>query len=144
MIHCDANIPCNLTKKLLTITAIIEAVTGLGLLTAPALLARLLLGGSLDTPAALTVGRVGGTALLAISVACWLSRENGRALVIAMLLYNVFVGGLLVHAALALALSGLGLWPTVALHVAFAFWCIACLRSKRDGTAVEISQLKTS
>ena len=114
-------------KKLLTITAVIEAVTGLGLLAAPAVLAQLLLGGTLDTPAALTVARVGGAALLAISVACWSSRENGRALVAAMLLYNVVVVGLLVYAALALALSGLGLWPAVALHLTFAFWCLACL-----------------
>ena len=119
-------------KKLLTITAIIEAATGIGLLVAPAVLAQLLLGGSLDTPAALTVARVGGTALLAISLACWLSRENGRALVAAMLFYNIFVAGLLVYAALALSLSGLGLWPTIAVHLAFAFWCMACLGSKRQ------------
>jgi hypothetical protein len=118
-------------KKLLTITAIIEAATGVGMLAAPAVLARLLLGGTLDTPAALTVARVAGTALLAISVACWLSRENGRALVTAMLLYNVFVVGLLLYAALAVALSGFGLWPTIALHLALAFWCMACLRRKR-------------
>ncbi len=117
-------------KKLLTITAIIEAATGLGLLAAPAFVAQLLLGGTLDTPAALTVARVGGTALLAISVACWLSRENGRALVVAMLLYNVVVIGLLVHGALALALSGVGLWPAVVLHLAFAVWCMASLRTR--------------
>ena len=118
-------------KKLLTITAIIEAATGVGLLAAPAVLTQLLLGGTLETPAALTVARVGGTALIAISVACWLNRENGRALVAAMLLYNVVVAGLLIHAALALSLSGLGLWPTIALHLAFAFWCMVCLGSKR-------------
>jgi hypothetical protein len=118
-------------KRLLAITAALEAGTGIGLLVAPVVVTRLLLGGTLDTPAALTVARVGGTALLAISVACWLGRENGRALVTAMLLYNVIVVGLLVHAALALALSGLGLWPAVALHLAFAFWCMACLGSKR-------------
>jgi hypothetical protein len=121
-------------KKLLTITAIIEAATGLGLLAAPAVLARLLLGGTLDTAASLTVARVGGTALLTISLACWLSRENGRALVVAMLLYNVFVVGLLVHAAVALAVSGFGLWPTIAVHLAFAFWCMACLGSKHSAS----------
>jgi len=125
-------------KKLLTITAIIETATGLGLLAAPAVLAQLLLGGTLDTPAALTVARVGGAALITISVACWLSRENGRALVAAMLLYNVVVVGIL-----ALALSGLGLWPAIALHLAFAFWCMACLRSKRVGMTAEVSQPKT-
>ena len=130
-------------KKLLTITAIIEAATGVGLLVAPAVVAQLLLGGSLDTPAALTVARVGGTALLAISVACWLSRGNGRALVAAMLFYNIFVAGLLVYAALALSLSGLGLWPAITLHLAFAFWCMACLRRKRPGLTAEISQPKT-
>jgi hypothetical protein len=114
-------------KKLLTLTAIIEAATGVGLLAAPALLARLLFGGTLDTPAALTVARVGGTALLAISVACWLSRENGRALVSAMLLYNVVAAGLLVHSALALALSGLGLWPAVILHAVMTVWCVTTL-----------------
>jgi hypothetical protein len=130
-------------KKLLTMTAIIEGATGFGLLATPAVLARLLLGGTLDTPAALTVARVGGTALLAISVACWLSRDNGRALVAAMLLYNIVVVGLLVYAALALALSSLGLWPAIALHLAFAFWCTACLRSRRVGRAAEISRPKT-
>jgi len=114
-------------KKLLIITAAIEGGTGIGLLAAPAVLAQLLLGGTLDTPAALTVARVGGTALLAISVACWLSRENGRALVAAMLLYNVVVAGLLVHAALALALSGLGLWPAVILHAVMTVWCVTTL-----------------
>jgi hypothetical protein len=119
-------------KKLLTITAIIEAATGLGLLAAPAVLVQLLLGGTLGAAAGLTIARVGGAALLAISVACWLSRENGRALVVAMLLYNVFVVILLVHAALALSLGGLGLWPTVALHFAFAIWCMACLRTSHS------------
>jgi hypothetical protein len=48
-----------------------------------------------------------------------------------MLLYNVLVVALLLYASLALALSGLGLWPAVALHLAFAFWCMASLVSKR-------------
>lgn len=115
-------------KKLLTTTATIEAATGLGLLAAPATLAQLLLGGTLDTPVALMVARVGGTALLTISVACWLSRENGRPLVAAMLLYNVVVVGLLVYAAVAPALSGIGLWPTIGLHTALAGWCATVLK----------------
>jgi len=122
-------------KRLLTTTAIIEGATGLGLLATPAVLARLLLGGTFDTPVALTVARVAGTALVALSVACWLSRQNGGALVAAMLLYNLAVVAVLIHAALVLALSGVGLWPTIALHLTFAFWCIACLRSERPAMA---------
>ena len=45
-------------KKLLIITAITEAGTGLGLLAAPAIVARLVLGATLVPSAALTVARV--------------------------------------------------------------------------------------
>jgi hypothetical protein len=114
-------------KKLLTITAIIEAATGVGLLAAPAVLAQLLLGATLDTPAAVTVARLAGAALLALGVACWLSRDNGRALVVAMLFYNVIAAAILACAAVGLALSGIGLWPTIALHTALAGWCAAAL-----------------
>lgn len=115
-------------KKLLTITAIIEAATGLGLLAAPAVLAPLLLGGTLDTPAALTVARIAGAALLALGVACWLAREDGRTLVVSMLFYNVAAIAVLVYATVGLGLSGIGLWPAVGLHTALAGWCAAVLK----------------
>jgi hypothetical protein len=112
-------------KKLLVITAAIEAGTGLGLLVIPAVIAQILLGATLDTPAAVTVARVAGAALFALSVACWLSRDDGRALVMAMLFYNVIAAAILAYAAVGLALSGIGLWPAVVLHTALAAWCAA-------------------
>jgi hypothetical protein len=123
-------------KKLLTITAIIEAGTGAGLLIAPSALARLLLGAPLDGSVALTVARVAGAGLLTIGVACWLARDSGRVLVVAMLFYNVAAVAILAYAAVGLALSGIGLWPAIGLHAALAFWCMKCLWSKRvDVTA---------
>jgi hypothetical protein len=122
-------------KKLLTITAIIEAATGLGLLVVPSVIARVLLGATLDAPAAVTVARVAGAALLALGVACWLARENGRALVVAMLFYNVIAVVILAYAALGLEFSGIGLWPAIGLHTALAGWCGIALgaRLKRSG-----------
>ena len=116
-------------KKLLVITAAIEAGTGLGLLIVPSVLAQALLGAPLDGPVALTVARVGGAGLLTIGIACWLARNNGRALVVAMLFYNVAAVAILAYAAVGLALSGIGLWPAIGLHTALAGCCAVALRS---------------
>jgi hypothetical protein len=115
-------------KSLLVITAAIEAATGIGLLAAPPVLARLLLGAPLEGPVALTVARVGGAGLLTIGVACWLARDSGRVLVAAMLFYNVAAVAILAYAAVGLALSGIGLWPAVGLHTALAGWCAVALK----------------
>ena len=116
-------------KKLLAITAAIETATGIGLLVVPSVVAQTLLGVMLDAPATVTVARVAGAALLALGVACWLARDDGRALVVAMLFYNVAAVAILAHAALGLELSGIGLWPTIGLHTALAGWCAAALKS---------------
>lgn len=115
-------------KKLLTITALIEGATGLGLLIVPSVIARMLLGATLDASVAVTVARVAGAALLSLGVACWLARDDGRALVVAMLFYNVIAVAILAYAAVGLALSGIGLWPAIGLHTALAGWCAAALK----------------
>jgi len=122
-------------KKLLAITAIIECATGIGLLVVPSVVAQVLLGGTLDARAAVTVARVAGAALLALGVACWLARDDGRALVVAMLFYNVIAVAILAYAAISLALSGIGLWPAIGLHTGLAGWCAGALKSrlKRSG-----------
>jgi hypothetical protein len=122
------------SKKLLVATALAEAGVGLPLLLSPPLVAGLLLGVSLDAPAALIVGRIAGAALLSLGVACWLARDDGpssarRGLVTAMLLYNCAAGAVLAHAGASVRLVGVLMWPAVALHAVLAVWCIACMRS---------------
>jgi hypothetical protein len=63
-------------KRLLTLTAIIEAGTGLALIAMPSIVVRLLLGSPLQTYDAVTLGRVAGAALLALGVACWLAQHD--------------------------------------------------------------------
>ena len=120
-------------KRLLKLTAIIEAATGLGLMAVPAVVVRLLLASPLGTSAAVTLGRVAGGALLALGVACWLARDDtqsraARGLVVAMLMYNLIATAVLAFAGIGLGLHGVALWPAVVLHAVMAIWCIVCLR----------------
>ena len=126
----------NNPRSLLSVTGILEAATGLALLAAPSALVELLLGTPPGTPAAVTVSRVAGVALLALGVACWLAREDitgsaARGLVTAMLLYNLGVVAILMLAWTSPGLSGIALWPVVFAHIGLAVWCVACL-SKRS------------
>ena len=120
-------------RKLLIVTALVETPVGLMLLLSPALVIALLLGASLDAPAALVVARMTGAALLSLGVACWLARDDGpsraqRGLVAAMLLYNSVAVAVLASAGAGAKLVGVLTWPAVALHAALAVWCIASLR----------------
>jgi hypothetical protein len=121
-------------KTLLSVTALLEAATGFALAASPSLLISLLIGSPLDTRSGSLVGRLAGVALLTLGLVCWLARNDQKSSVTAgpvaaMLFYNVAVATLLAYARMGLGLSGIGLWPTVALHAALALWCIACLRT---------------
>lgn len=88
----------------------------------------------MEAPAALAVARVGGAALLALGVACWLARGDtksraARGLVAAMVIYNVGVAIVLGTAGIRLSPVGFVLWPpAVVLHAIMAIWCIGSLR----------------
>ena len=121
---------------MLVTSAAMEWGAGVGLAVAPSLTASVLVGGSLDTPAAASVGRIAGAALIALGTACWLVRGQERnpvaaALVIAMLIYNSGVAAILIVAGTVLGLAGVGLWPTVVLHLCMAAWCLSSVLSKR-------------
>ena len=124
-------------KHLLTTTAVLEFGAGLALVAIPSALATLLLGAQLDTPAGLTVARIGGVALLVIGTACWLARLDShsraaRGLAGAMVIYNAGAVVILVYAGLALRLSGIGLWPAVVVHAVMAIWCVASILGRRS------------
>ena len=119
-------------SRLLKLTAIIEAATGLALIAVPTIVVRLLLGAEISG-ASIPLGRVAGVALLALGVACWLARDDtqsraARGLVVAMLMYNLIAIAVLAFAGIGLGLHGVALWPAVVLHAAMAIWCIVCLR----------------
>jgi hypothetical protein len=97
-------------KKVLIFAAVAEAATGLALLTVPALVGQLLLGEAL-TGIAVPAGRVAGMGLIGLGIACW----PGPPL-LGMLSYSVLVTLYLAYLGFAAGLSGVLLWPAVALH----------------------------
>jgi hypothetical protein len=98
-------------KKALIFAAVAEAATGLALLIVPSLVGQLLLGEEL-TGVAIPVARVAGIALIALGIACW----PGPPLV-GMLTYGTIVALYLAYLGFAGGLTGVLLWPAVALHV---------------------------
>ena len=119
-------------KSALAFAAISEAVIGLALLIAPALVGQLLLGEQL-TGVAIPVARVSGIALIALGIACW----PGPPLV-GMLSYSVLATLYLAYLGFAGSLTGILLWPVVVLHVILtALLMRDVTRTRRDATYVK-------
>ncbi len=97
-------------KGALAFAAVGEAVTGLALLIAPALVGQLLLGEPL-AGVAIAVARVCGIALIALGIACW----PGPPLH-GMLTYSALVTLYLAYLGLASGSTGVLLWPAAILH----------------------------
>lgn len=126
-------------KKLVVVTAVIEAATGLGLLAVPAIIVKLLLGAEISG-AAIPLGRVAGVALLALGIACWFAGGDAksraaRGLIAAMLAYNLGVAVVLAVASLHSQMTGIALWPAVGLHVVMGVWCVTRLKGFRAWTS---------
>ena len=130
-------------RNLLTVTALIEAATGVGLISVPATVVRLLLSSELLGPG-IPLGRLAGVALLTLGIACWLASTDtqscaARGIVTAMMLYNIGAVLILGAAGLQSQAVGIGLWPAVILHAAMAVWCITRLWHRRVERTVRVS-----
>lgn len=99
-------------SRVLVFAAIGEALTGLMLVLAPALVAQVLLGTGLSGEGAM-VARVAGIALIGLAVACWPGPAS-RGLLVYSLLVTLYLGWL----GLTLPAPGILLWPAVVLHAA--------------------------
>ena len=105
-------------NRLLTLTASIEAATGLALMAVPSVVVRLLLGGEISG-ASIPLGRVAGFGLLSLGMACWPGRDpagNPAPALRAMLTYNSLATLYFLGLGIGGEWVGPLLWPAVALH----------------------------
>lgn len=105
-------------KSLLALAAIVEAVTGLALIGAPALFVHLLLGRDISG-AGVALGRVAGFGLLSLGVACWPRRHATLSALRGMLIYNLLTTLYLAYLLIMHELIGKLLIPAVAVHALF-------------------------
>ena len=111
-------------KRVLIVAAVGEAATGLALLIVPSLVGQLLFGEELSG-VAIPFARVAGIALIALGIACW----PGSPLV-GMLTYSALATLYLAYLGIADSLTGILLWPAVALHLVLSIllgraWLVA-------------------
>lgn len=127
-------------SRLLGIGAVLETPVGLGLLAIPSEISSLLLGSPLSGTG-LVVARLGGGALLGLSIACWFARSApiaraGLGVAGALLIYNIVA-----CVTLALVPPGPGsralLLGAVVLHGLLAAALVAALavRDRQRGAA---------
>lgn len=104
----------------LAVSCGIEAATGLGLLVAPSMVVKLVLGAEIET-AAIVIANIAGLALISLAIACWPRGDTrGGGAYPALLLYNALVGLLLLWTGATVTPSGLLLWPVVVTHLILA------------------------
>jgi hypothetical protein len=120
-------------RKVLIFAAVAEAATGLALLIVPSPVGQLSFGQEL-TGVTVPVARVTGIALIGLGVACW----PGPPLV-GMLTYSVAVTLYLAYVGFAGGLTGLFLWPAVALHAVLSIllarvWFATSVKMKEGQT----------
>ena len=107
-------------RKLFIATAFIEVGAGVALMSVPALVIWLVLAVRDPSPEALVIGRVGGAALLAIGLECWLARDDRdnraqRPAVRSLRLQPGRVRCIRLRGVM-LSMAGVALWPAIVLH----------------------------
>jgi hypothetical protein len=122
-----------MSKTLLQVSAAVEVGAGVALILVPSAIVDLLIGGMLDSPAALAVARLAGAALVTLGLICWFASRDSASraaagVVAALAFYNAAAVGVLLYARFGMDLSAVGLWPAIALHAGLAAWCLACVR----------------
>ena len=107
-------------KNLVTLSAAIEAVTGVALIAVPDLVARLLLGTGLSGTGIAVAGWA-GFGLLSLGLACWPSRDDATPHAIrALFIYNLLAAFYLGYLRVGGGFVSYLLWPASALHAVLA------------------------
>lgn len=122
-----------MAKSFFTYTAIIEALTGLGLLAAPALVAKILLGTELSGSLEMVLAMVAGVAICSVALLSWLARSypvSGLSLW-PLLLYNFAVSLVLLYAVWGMGFRGMIICAVIVFHIFQSVMCWLLLKKQK-------------
>ncbi len=98
----------------------LEVLTGLGLVIAPSLLARLLFGSELNGAGEAT-GRIAGLVMVCLAAGCWPRAAGAEAhALLPLMALSWLAAAFLIATGLIGASVGVLLWPAAALHLILA------------------------
>jgi len=108
-----------MTKIFLSYTAIIEGLTGLGLIFVPALVAHVLFGAESVDRLTIVLAMVGGAAICSIALLSWLTRLSTVAgnFPKVLLFYNIAVSAILLYACLKFGYHWIMLYVVIFFHL---------------------------
>jgi hypothetical protein len=124
-------------------TAIVEGFAGLMLEVQPSQVTMVIFGTSLSTPVEFAYARAFGVTLLALAVACWLTRKDQlshtvRGIVGGLVVFEAGIVLVLGYAGIVSGLSSIFLWPFILIHLALAVWCAICLLKKPEPVIAQV------
>ena len=106
-------------KLFLTYSALIEALTGVLLITFPSRIVYLLLETTLNGPGEFIVTMIAGAAIFSLAAGCWFLRETAAAPigVKVLFIYNAALTVIVLYAILGYALKDAALWLVGGFHL---------------------------
>jgi len=119
-------------KQFLIFTAIVEAITGILLVVAPASIVSFLFGIELSDKAGIIAAMIGGAGIFSMSLICWLLRDQQSASIgiQGLLAYNVSITAVLLYGSFSFGLQGWVLWTIIIFHAVQSLACLHFLRKK--------------
>jgi hypothetical protein len=121
-------------KTFLSFTAVVEALTGIGLLFFPRLLVSFLLQREFDETGGIVIAMVAGGSVISLATGCWLFRQNDAALTFSkvLLIYNSAVVVIVIFAYAFLKFTSIPLWLIAGFHLIQAIWGLKLLLKRKS------------
>jgi hypothetical protein len=121
-------------KKFITLTSILEGLTGIALIATPNIIVLFLLGKPTDGPEGKITAMLAGAAILSLAVICGILRETQglQKLVKGMLFYNFAIIAIAMYGVIWYGITNPGLWFVIFTHFVLFVWGTFTLKEKRS------------